>query len=154
MPQNVTAEGTSRFVEAAGLTFHYNEAGEGHPVVLLHGGGPGATGWSNYNPNIGYLADHFRVIAVDMPGWGQSSPVKAEERDHPAHLLAFIDALGIDRPALVGNSMGGATSMSFAARFPDRLSHLVTMGPPTPIHGWVGTPTARRVAQQRAHAGP
>ena len=115
---------------ATGKKVHYNEAGTGPAVVLLHGGGPGATGWSNYSPNIEALAQHFRVIAPDMPGWGDSDPVDFATLDHVVELAALLDALGIDRAALVGNSMGGHTSLRTALERPERVSHLITMGPP------------------------
>ncbi|MET7474593.1 alpha/beta hydrolase [Streptomyces sp. NPDC005648] len=132
MPQDVTAEGTSRSVRTKDGKIHYHEAGEGHPLVLLHGSGPGATGWSNFGPNLTALADRFRVIAPDMPGWGESDAVKPAERDHVASALHLLDALGIEKAAFVGNSMGGLTSVKLAAQHPGRVSHLVTMGAGAP----------------------
>lgn len=125
----ITFEGTSNFVDLPSGKVHYNKAGAGHPVILLHGSGPGATGWSNFAANISVLADHFAVYAIDMPGWGESSPVTFEKRNHVQTLVEFMDALGIDKAAVVGNSMGGATTIRFAAQHPDRMSHLITMGP-------------------------
>jgi 2-hydroxy-6-oxonona-2,4-dienedioate hydrolase len=123
-----TEEATSRFVETPSGRLHYNEHGTGHPVVLLHGSGPGATGWSNYARNMAELGKNFRCLAVDMPGWGKSDTVSYDDRDHAATALQFLDALGIEKAAFVGNSMGGATSIMFAASQPDRISHLITMG--------------------------
>ncbi|MEV5986530.1 alpha/beta hydrolase [Streptomyces sp. NPDC052051] len=120
----------ARTVEAGGRTLRYYEAGSGHPVILLHGSGPGATGWSNFAGNIEALAEHFHVYAVDMPGWGESDPVTIDEIDHVGTALQFLDALGIDKAAFVGNSMGGHTSLRIATEHPDRISHLITMGPP------------------------
>lgn len=129
----VTAESTSRFAQTDRYRIHYHDVGAGHPVVLLHGSGPGATGWSNFWPNIGYLAAHHRVIAVDMPGWGHSdTPNTAIGWDPVLDLVGLLDVLEIDRAALVGNSMGGMTSIGTAVRFPERVSHLVTMGAPIP----------------------
>jgi 2-hydroxy-6-oxonona-2,4-dienedioate hydrolase len=129
MTAALTHEGTSRFVQTESWKLHYNEAGEGHPVILLHGSGPGATGWSNFSPNIATLAEDFRVLALDAPGWGGSDAATSDAYDHPAAVLEFMDALGIEKAALVGNSMGGMTAITFAARYPDRISHLITMGP-------------------------
>ena len=128
---DVTYEETFRTVELPdGTTVAYNEAGSGDvSVILIHGSGPGATGWSNFNPNIGYLADYFHVYAVTMPGWGESSPRPAAEYRHDEVLVQFMDALGIDKAALVGNSMGGMIAIAVAARNPERVSHLITMGP-------------------------
>ena len=120
----------SKSVRTADWDIHYVEAGEGHPVILLHGGGPGATGWSNYAPNIEALARNFRVIAPDMPGWGDSSPVDFDTLDHVDVLVQLLDALKISKAAFVGNSMGGHNSVRFAIEHPDRISHLITMGPP------------------------
>lgn len=128
---DVTFEETSKTVELPDSTvIHYNEAGTSDQVVvLIHGSGPGATGWSNFNPNIGALAENFRVLAVDMPGWGDSSPRPAAEYRHPEVVVQLLDALGIDKAALVGNSMGGMIALAVAARNPERVSHLITMGP-------------------------
>ncbi|PWV80030.1 2-hydroxy-6-oxonona-2,4-dienedioate hydrolase [Prauserella marina] len=129
----LTDEGTSRFVQTATHRVHYNEAGSGHPVILLHGSGPGSTGWSNFRANIAYLAESFHVYAVDMPGWGRSDTQTPETGyDHVAALVAFMDELGIEKAALVGNSMGGITSISTAILHPGRVSHLVSMGAPVP----------------------
>jgi 2-hydroxy-6-oxonona-2,4-dienedioate hydrolase len=121
---------TSREIQTKDWRIHYQEAGEGHPVILLHGGGPGATGWSNFSPNIEALSQHFRVIAPDMPGWGESDPVDFNTLDHVDVAIQFLDALGIEKAAFVGNSMGGHTSIRMAAEHPERVSHLITMGPP------------------------
>jgi 2-hydroxy-6-oxonona-2,4-dienedioate hydrolase len=128
MTLTLTAENTSKSASTPSGTIHYNEAGSGDVVVLLHGSGPGATGWSNFGPNIAELSRSFRVIAPDMPGWGQSDAVAYEDRDHPQALLELLDELGIEKTALVGNSMGGATSIKFASLYPERVTHLVTMG--------------------------
>ena len=74
----VTFESTSRFADVGGkgpdMRLHYHEAGVGNEqtVVLLHGGGPGASSWSNFGRNIPVLATHFHVLAVDQPGYGLS----------------------------------------------------------------------------------
>jgi 2-hydroxy-6-oxonona-2,4-dienedioate hydrolase len=124
----LTFESTSRMVQAANWNIHYNEAGTGHPLILLHGSGAGATGWSNFSKNIGHLAQHFRVLAVDMPGWGRSDAATPEENNHVNALVEFMDALGIETAALVGNSMGGVTVMAMAVKHPERVTHVVTMG--------------------------
>lgn len=128
----LTDEATSRSIEIDGLTVHYNEAGEGHPVVLIHGSGPGATGWSNFSQNMGPFAENFRVIAIDCPGWGKSGTPSDAQSDLVAVVDKFLTALNIDKAALVGNSMGGAISICFAVRYPEKISHLITMGAPCP----------------------
>ncbi|MGD9798638.1 MAG: alpha/beta fold hydrolase [Acidimicrobiia bacterium] len=128
----LTQAETDRTVTTKDWTLHYQEAGHGHPVLLLHGSGAGATGWSNFSGNIETLAKQFHVYAVDMPGWGRSDAATVDRLDHVEAALQFLDAVGVDKAAFVGNSMGGATSMRFATEHPDRISHLITMGPPTP----------------------
>jgi len=124
---------TSRF--AAGL--HYHEAGPaggaaGAPVVMLHGGGPGASGWSNFGRNLGVFAGRFRTIVVDQPGFGRSEkpPVTGNYFAFAADALArLLDEVQIDRVHLIGNSLGGGTAVRFALRYPDRAGRLVLMGP-------------------------
>ncbi|HEY9493668.1 MAG TPA: alpha/beta fold hydrolase, partial [Intrasporangium sp.] len=101
----LTFEATSRTVNAGAWTIHYNEAGDpsAPAVVLLHGSGPGATGWSNFKTNIDALAEHFHVIAPDMPGWGRSDAVTRDEMDHAKAAVQLLDALGIEQAAFVGN---------------------------------------------------
>lgn len=128
----LTKESAAHDVDlASGARIRYYEAGEsGAPVVvLLHGSGPGATGWSNFSGNIGAIAEAgFHVFAPDMPGWGDSSAVRTTEMDHDIDLVAFLDVLGLERAALVGNSMGAHTAIRFATLHPERVTHLVTMG--------------------------
>ena len=128
----LTESGTSQFIQTKKWRLHYNEAGSGHPVVMLHGSGPGASGWSNFKTTLIGLSPDFRAIAVDMPGWGKSDTAPPEDRDHVEALVQFLDELGIDRAAVIGNSMGGATALRFAVEHPDRISHLIPMGAPGP----------------------
>ena len=126
----LTYENTSRMVATRRWNIHINEAGTEHDqtIVLLHGSGPGATGWTNFSPNIPALAAHYRVIAVDMPGWGESDPVTWQERDHSTALLDLLDALEIEQATIIGNSMGGGTTLRFGYEHPERVHRLITMG--------------------------
>jgi 2-hydroxy-6-oxonona-2,4-dienedioate hydrolase len=123
---------TSRFVQTERWKLHYNEAGSGHPVIFLHGTGPGASGWSNFSQNLGPLSQRFRVILLDLPGWGRSDRnASLTEPRNALNALAvrmLMDALGIETAAIVGNSMGGAATQHFAIEYPGRMSHYVTMG--------------------------
>ena len=130
--ETLTEESTSRYVQAGDVRLHYNEAGTGHSVIAIHGGGPGATGWSNYRTNIGPLSEHFHTMLMDMPQYGKSDPVVIHEESvsfNAKAIKAALDSLGIEKVHLIGNSMGGATSMRFATMFPERLAKLVLMGP-------------------------
>lgn len=124
---------TSRVATVKTGDIHYVTAGTtGHPIVLLHGSGPGATGLGNFRPNIGALAARHQVIAPDMPGWGKSVTQTFDQRDHSTALLELLDELGIEKAAIAGNSMGGATTLKFAIEHPDRVSHVITMGASAP----------------------
>lgn len=120
-------------VETSVGAMHVHDVGEGPPVVLLHGGGPGASAWSNFKHNIGPLAERFRVLAIDQPGFGRShkprhpSPQALNPYNARA-VVSVLDVLGIDQADFVGNSMGGATSLTIALDHPGRARRLVLMG--------------------------
>ncbi len=132
----LTETGTSKFVTVRegklDMQLHYNEAGAGPVVVMLHGGGPGASGWSNYSRNIGHFVDAgYRVILLDCPGFNKSDPIVTADPRNLVNAWAIkgtLDALGIDKAHLVGNSMGGASALTFAMDYPTRLDRLVLMG--------------------------
>ena len=128
----LTEEGTSNFAQAGNLNVHYNEAGTGDTVVMLHGGGPGASGWSNYVTNFGPFSEHYRAILMDMPGYGKSDPKEMHEdyrnRINALALRDLLDTLGIEKANVIGNSMGGATAATFAIAYPERINKLVLMG--------------------------
>lgn len=128
----ITKDDIAREVQTKDWKLRYYEAGpaDAHPIVLLHGSGPGATGWSNFSGNIGALAEKFHVYAVDMPGWGESDAATVDRLDHVEAAVQFLDALGIKAAAFVGNSMGGHTALKLATEHPDRITHLITMGAP------------------------
>jgi 4,5:9,10-diseco-3-hydroxy-5,9,17-trioxoandrosta-1(10),2-diene-4-oate hydrolase len=128
---------TEHTVTVAGKPIFVAEAGGGTPVVMLHGGGPGASGVSNYSRNIDALAQHFRVIVPDMPGYGRSA--KGVDQSDPFGYLAdmiraLLDELSIGTASLVGNSYGGAAALRLALDAPQRVDKLVLMGP-----GGIGT---------------
>lgn len=128
---SLTPESTSKFVQAGNIRLHYNEAGSGEAVIMLHGGGPGATGWSNFAKNIGPFSEKYRTFLVDQPGFGESDAlVTSEDRDlvHARAIKDMLDSLGIDKAHLLGNSMGGGSSARFAIEYPERIGKLVLMG--------------------------
>jgi 2-hydroxy-6-oxonona-2,4-dienedioate hydrolase len=129
----LTYEGTSKFVQAGDFRVHYNEAGSGDPLIFLHGSGPGATSWSNFVQNFGYFAEHYHVYLVDQPGYGESDTVlvgkdTTRSKVNSDAVADFMAALKIPKASLVGNSMGGATVLSFAVDNPEKLDKLVLMG--------------------------
>jgi 4,5:9,10-diseco-3-hydroxy-5,9,17-trioxoandrosta-1(10),2-diene-4-oate hydrolase len=126
-----------RLVRVRAREIAVTERGAGAAVVLLHGGGPGASGMSNYARNIDALAQRFRVIVPDLPGYGRSDkPLDQFDPfgDLAAAVRGLLDALDIDRAHLVGNSYGGAAALRLTLDRPDRIGRLVLMGP-----GGIGT---------------
>ena len=128
---------------------HYNDAGQGEAVVMLHGSGAGATSWANFHGNVdAFVEAGFRVVLIDLPGWGKSDPIVVETGSrnviNAAAVKGVFDVLGLGKAYLVGNSMGGITALQFAASYPERVIKLVTMGgaaggpnilTPTPTEG-------------------
>lgn len=124
--------GAGRTVRVGQREVFFSEVGSGPAVVLLHGGGPGATGLSNYSRNIEALAQRFRVIVPDMPGYGRSS--KVVDQSDPFGDLAraiggLLDELGLDSAHLVGNSYGGAAALRLAMDRPEKVGRMILMGP-------------------------
>ncbi|MFE1547704.1 4,5:9,10-diseco-3-hydroxy-5,9,17-trioxoandrosta-1(10),2-diene-4-oate hydrolase [Streptomyces sp. NPDC058718] len=133
----LTHASTSRTAKAAGLTLHYHEAGPADrdtaPVVItLHGGGPGASGWSNFGRNLPVFARHFRTLLVDQPCYGRSDKPELD-KDYFSYsadaVAALMDELGIERAHFVGNSLGGGTAVRIALNHPDKVGKLLLMGP-------------------------
>jgi 2-hydroxymuconate-semialdehyde hydrolase len=151
-------------IPTGGYATHAYRAGEGNDdaVLLLHGGGPGAQAWSNWQPTLALLGGRFDVVAPDLLGFGTT--------DHPdpppygprrwlearcEQLVGVLDELDIARADLVGNSLGGALTLHMAIRHPDRVRRIVLMGsggaPFTPgpqlrrMLGFYADPTARNL---------
>jgi 2-hydroxymuconate-semialdehyde hydrolase len=119
-------------VDVGGIGTNYIVAGEGEPLILIHGSGPGVTAFANWRGVIPDLARAFRCYAPDTLGFGYT--------DFPpdiagfamnrwiAHLVGFMDALGIEKAHFIGNSYGGALTLALATRYPDRVGRIVLMG--------------------------
>ena len=131
-------EETRRSAKAGEITLNYYEAGQptwtggGLPLVMLHGGGPGASAWSNFGAALPGFAEYFRTLLVDQPGFGASDmPEVAGNyyRFAADHVVRLLDELGIERVHLLGNSLGGGTAMRLALSHPDRVGRLILMGP-------------------------
>lgn len=150
---------TSKRIKAGGIDLHYHESGSGFPVVLLHGGGPGASGWSNFSRNFGPLAQHWRVLVPDLPGFGTSERVTVEDRAfgfYAGVVRDFLHALGIPQAHFVGNSLGGGTALKLALDDPGRIGRLVLMGTGGSLPVFSATPTegVRRLFDFYAGTGP
>jgi len=118
-----TASLEARHETVEGRLVRYVRAGSGHAVVLVHGFGSSIYTWKDVIPA---LAQSHDVVALDLPGFGESDqPADLSFEDLPRAVLGLMDRLGIERAALVGNSMGGAAAALVAAESPGRVSALV-----------------------------
>lgn len=115
-----------------GQRIHLHEQGEGPAVLMVHGSGPGASGWSNFKHNYPVIAQAgYRVLVPDLLGFGYSS-MEAGDLSVSAQADAMrrmLDALGIEQVLLVGNSFGGALCIEFQLRWPERVPGMVLMAP-------------------------
>jgi pimeloyl-ACP methyl ester carboxylesterase len=109
-------------IELPGGVITYREAGKGDPLIFLHGINIHSAIWMN---QIKYFSDRYHVIAWDAPSYGGSAPREARIEVYAAALKEMLDALGLDRVILVGHSMGGIISGSFATHHPDQVVALV-----------------------------
>jgi len=128
IPERPVHFSRARTVQARELDTFYLEAGTGPAVVLLHG--LGATN-SSMLPTLAELARDHRVLAPDLPGFGDSA--KPVRRYHPGFyarwLVAFLDAVGVRQAVLIGNSMGGRIAIETALHAPERVERLVLYAP-------------------------
>lgn len=121
----------ARSVDAAGLRTNYHDLGQGAPVLLIHGSGPGVSAWANWRLVMPELARRARVIAPDMVGFGYTErpPGFAYGMDAwVRQAVGLLDALDIEQTDLVGNSFGGGLALALAIRHPARVRRLVLMG--------------------------
>jgi len=133
--------------------------GTGVPLVLMHGGGPGASALANYRDNLEAFAD-YQVILPDQPGFGDSYRPSEEDLEKRSiteitvdAMFQLLDALGVERFHLLGNSLGGAAALGMAIAQPARARRLVLMAPGG---GWLPigpTPTEGQKAMFRYYAG-
>ncbi len=126
-------EALGNSVMALGHRTNYHDEGNGQPVILLHGSGPGVSAWSNWATTMPALAEQHRVIAPDIAGFGLTEikeGVKYNIKFWVQHLMALMDALDIEKASLVGNSFGGALSIAMALSHPERVERIILMGTP------------------------
>lgn len=121
------------FINVQGTRTHYHDVGEGTPVLLLHGSGPGVSAWANWQHAIPSLAENSRVLALDIVGFGHTErpdDVRYSLRTWTDHVWNFLDALGIDKVSIIGNSLGGRIACQMAEDNDTRLDRIVLMGAP------------------------
>ena len=115
--------GESKYVEINGINTHYVVAGEGSPVLLVHGLGASMVVWRE---NIAALAERFKVYVIDLPGHGDTDKpdIEYDAESTIEYLRKFVEHLGVDKIALVGNSLGGGLVLMTALAHPEIVSKL------------------------------
>lgn len=127
--QEISYEATSRIVATEKGEMHFHEAGDGPPLLCLHGSGPGVNGWSNFGGNLQSLAQRFRTLILDLPGFGESPATDGHpSNDAPEAVGRFLDAMGLEKVSILGNSMGGGAAARFAAEHPERVVRIASIG--------------------------
>ncbi|AMB39034.1 alpha/beta fold hydrolase [Arthrobacter sp. TES] len=132
---------------APGELTHYHEIGTGTPVLFLHGSGTGVSAAANWWLNLADIGQENRAIAIDLIGFGQTVAAEGTAYGIKAwvdHAVRVLDALGIEKTWLVGNSLGGWVAFQFAIDYPERLAGLISMG----------TGGAKRTKALTSHATP
>lgn len=137
-----------KWIETApGELTHYHELGEGTPILFLHGSGTGVTAAANWWLNLPEISKAGRCIAIDSIGYGQTVTAPGTEygiREWVRHAVRVLDALGIEKTWIVGNSLGGWLAFQFALDFPERLAGIISMG----------TGGAKMTKALKGHANP
>lgn len=155
----LTEKDTSRYVQLPSLKVHYNEAGQGEPLIFCIGNGPGTSAWVVYHKVIDALSKHFRCLLLDQPGYGKSDPVvlKGESRStmYARTIREFMDALNLPKATIVDMSFGAQTGQVFGIEYPERVDKLVLHAcsvrmPPI----FFNQPTDAVTAMQAAFAKP
>jgi len=110
---------------------NYHDEGEGFPVLLAHGSGPGVSAWANWRLIIPRLSKNRRVIAPDMIGFGyteRQEGIPLNMKTWVKQTVDFLDALEIEKTDIVGNSFGGALALAMAIDYPERIRKVILMG--------------------------
>jgi pimeloyl-ACP methyl ester carboxylesterase len=160
----------SNTINVNGVRTHFVEAGEGEPVVLVHGAGPGAFAWAGWRQTIPALAAHFHVYALDTLGFGltdKPTDIVYSDQASVDHLAGFIDTLCLDKVNLLGNSRGAYMAAKYTCDHPDRVTRLLMVSSGSiaaamgierqekqkegqrQIQGYDGTPEAMRRFMER-----
>lgn len=120
-----------RFVETGRFRTNYHDVGSGTPILLLHGSGPGVSAFANWRLVIDRLGVSHRLLAPDFAGFGFTEVPAGTTYDQEVwlgQLVAFLDAVGIEKMSVVGNSFGGSMALALAIHHPQRVDKLILMG--------------------------
>ena len=144
---NQQFEGMGKTMVAAEHRTNYHEVGRGQPLFLLHGSGPGVSGWGNWKGVMAELGERFHVIVPDIAGFGFTEFKPESKYDIKLwvrHLVGIMDTLGIEKASFVGNSFGGALAIGLALFDKSRVDRIVLLG--TPAGEFEQTPGLRSAA--------
>lgn len=118
-------------VTTGDIQTNYHDLGEGAPLLLCHGSGPGVSAYANWRLVMGPMSEHVRVLAPDFAGFGYTEVPDDQEFNREAwlgQLVAFLDALKLEKVSVVGNSFGGSMALGLAINHPERVDKVVLMG--------------------------
>jgi 4,5:9,10-diseco-3-hydroxy-5,9,17-trioxoandrosta-1(10),2-diene-4-oate hydrolase len=125
---NVHENATGRFSTIDGRKLYYHDVGQGPVLLCIHGGAPGATGWGNFGRNAAELSQHFRLLIVDLPGYGRSEIPDGDSDRNTAYarmMAGLLSALSIKRAHVLGMATGGAVAMIMAIDHPATVDRLI-----------------------------
>ncbi|MFC7049871.1 alpha/beta fold hydrolase [Emcibacter nanhaiensis] len=118
-------------IQTGPILTNYHDVGSGDPVLMIHGSGPGVSAWANWRLTLGNLKSDFRMLALDMAGFGYTESPEGMEFTREVWLqqmVDFLDALGLERVHVIGNSFGGSMALALAIAHPERVNKMVLMG--------------------------
>lgn len=118
-------------IQCGDILTNYHDVGTGEPILLLHGSGPGVSAWANWRLTIQSLQDHYRLIAPDLAGFGYSQfpeNMQFSRESWLKQIIDFLDAIGLEKVNLIGNSFGGSMALALVIHHPERVNKLVLMG--------------------------
>ena len=120
-----------KFIDVKGIHTHYHEAGQGEPLLLIHGSGPGVSAWANWRLAFPALSEHYHLYAPDVVGFGYTDRQEGQEYSIDVwvnHMIDFIEAIGEPKVSVIGNSFGGAIALHLVNRRPDLVNKVILMG--------------------------
>lgn len=160
----ITRESTSKFVtvpdpQFGDLKVHYHEAGTGPVLFCVHGGAPGAFGWGNFGRNMEELSQDFRVIVVDLPGYGLSDKptIEGGRQVHYSRIFRqMFTELGIEKAHVCGIATGANTALRMALDHPESVDRVIVVsgGGPITLFPRDDSATSRLITDYYADPGP
>lgn len=130
MNENANPE-IGQTLQCGSILTNYHDIGSGDPILLLHGSGPGVSAWANWRLCFQSLSTNFRLLAPDLAGFGFTEfpeGLSFNRETWLKQMIDFLDALGLDRVHVIGNSFGGSMALALAIQHPERVNKLLLMG--------------------------